>query len=128
MQGAVMLLGPTWSPPHPNRTPHGPHGPQPASMGPGHGVAGGGCEGYYRPQKPGGGGWEKGSIDRTINQIMKSGADFFHHLQWSILPMKSKANDDFSEPPRHAASESPFFIFAEFRVRAWGLGRILGPR
>ena len=109
-----------------------------------------GCKGAERlsiggggnraPQNGGGGGvWEKGSIDRTINQLrgnlaLKAPKIFWRIKNGQIFCPKYTASDDFSEPPRRTDSKNPIFILCRFlglgHLRGPGvsLGRILGAR
>ena len=71
-----------------------------------------------------GGGWEKGSMDRTLvsyDDLWHEGAEKFLSIEsgqffWST---KCMANDDYSEPPRRADSKKTVFsfFFAKFWIR-----------
>ena len=67
------------------------------------------------PQTEAGGFREKGSFDRTINQLLTL-------KMVKIFFIKCMANDHFSEPPRRA-SKNPIFIFCRILVP----GHLRGP-
>ena len=77
----------------------------------------------------GGGVREKGSIDRTISQLLwtlapKAWKILLSIRKWSsFFPTKYMANDEFSEPPRRADSNNAIFIFC----RILGPGHFWGP-
>ena len=57
------------------------------------------------------------------------GAEFFLRIKnGQFFFTKYMANDDFPEPPRHADSKTPIFIFCQFLGlgHLWGLGVSLG--
>ena len=87
-----------------------------------------GMGGLIDPPKTGGGVQEKGSIDRTIQQLFMNsgakGAEIFESISnGQFLFTKYMANDDISEPPRCAASKNLIFFFC----RVLGLGDLWGP-
>ena len=68
------------------------------------------------PQNGGGGVQEKASIDRTINQLLRTLAPDVPKIFWSIengqlVSTECRANDDFAKPPRRADSKESIFIF-----------------
>ena len=59
-----------------------------------------------------------------MNPGAEGAEKFFEHCKWSkFFFTKYMANDDFSEPPQHADSKNPIFIFCRFL----GLGHLRGP-